>query len=261
MVPKSKMKGIEKTADKQGFNNSFMTTQNIIWFHEVMKWLPDREKPLVFLPCAAARKTRGKNNDLRKFISQSTTHQFLSSITRNKSYERVILSEPLTVIPYALESHPLRPDYNLPVKDLSIQSEWLFIHQLALFLLNVKNQQPTRQRVFYTGARHHYFVLYFANKIAEKPFELIYNIASNGIKDYSKVAGELNTALQEFLKTGNLSWTNEVMCFRSYLKSRGRYTDKKFWARIEMWQNEDLSEVTVCDQEESITGFKQLYVV
>ena len=252
---------LKKTADQPGFNSSFMTTLNIVWFHEVMKWLPDREKPIVFLPCAAARKTRGKNNDSRKFISHSTSHQFLSAITRNEAYELIILSEPLTIIPYALEAHELRPDYNLPVDELSIQSEWIFIHQLSLYLLRVKNSQPTRKEIFYVGARHHYFILHYANELAGNPFEIIYKIPSNGIRDYASAAKEFNQTIQEYINTGELTWVKEKVSLTDHLKSRGRYTDNKFWTEIKMMKKNKYSEIPVCDKEELRTGFEILYNV
>ena len=252
---------LKKTADQPGFNSSFMTTQNIVWFHEVMKWLPEREKEIVFLPCAAARKTRGKNNDSRKFISQSTSHQFLSAITRNNAYEQIILSEPLTIIPYALEGHELRPDYNLPVEELSIQSEWIFIHQLSLYLLYVKNRQPTRKEVFYIGARHHYFILHYANELAGNPFEIIYKIPSNGIRDYASAAREFNQIIEKFINTGELTWVDEKISLTDHTKSRGRYTNNKFWTEIIMMKKNEYSKTHVCGEEELQKGFELLYNV
>ena len=94
----------------------------------------------------------------------------MSAVTRELSFERVILSEPCTIIPYALEGQ--HPDYNLPPGDLSIQSERVFINQLALWLARVKAAQPERQHAYYIGAVHHFFILHFANETAGYPWAI-----------------------------------------------------------------------------------------
>nr|WP_147664672.1 hypothetical protein [Candidatus Prometheoarchaeum syntrophicum] len=111
---KIKKHGIKKLKDHLAKNASFMTPENIRWFNYVlMNWLPPKVGPFVFLPCGCANKTRSEK-DPRKFFSQGMSHQFTSKNTRNENYSRIILSEPLTIIPYSLESHELRLDYNLP---------------------------------------------------------------------------------------------------------------------------------------------------
>jgi hypothetical protein len=67
------------------------------WFARVVNWLPDQAKPLVFLPCGSAAKTRAKFG--KKMISQGLGHQLMSAVTRETAFERVIHSEPLTFIP------------------------------------------------------------------------------------------------------------------------------------------------------------------
>ncbi|MBD3212943.1 MAG: hypothetical protein GF311_10075 [Candidatus Lokiarchaeota archaeon] len=103
----------------------------------------------------------------------------------------MILSEPLTIIPYTLEMHKLRPDYNLPASDLFIQSERVFVNQFALWLLKVKVAQPLRKYIFYVGATHHYFILHFANIVAGSPFELIYEISPRGLATYIVTAKKM----------------------------------------------------------------------
>jgi len=155
---------IKKLEERKGFNNSFLTPANMKWYCYIVNWLPDPLKPLVFLPCGRGEKTRKKY--CKKKISESMTHNFFKAIRENNWFEKVILSEPLTIIPYEKEMHPLRPDYNLPAKDLSIQSERIFINQLALWLLRVKMNQSNREYVYYCGSLHHFFILHFANLIA-----------------------------------------------------------------------------------------------
>lgn len=57
--------------EQPGFNSSFLTPENDAWFNLMLEWLPDPSKPLVFLPCGSAAKTRAKFG--KKFISQGTT--------------------------------------------------------------------------------------------------------------------------------------------------------------------------------------------
>ena len=74
------------------------------------------------------------------------------TIRTDDHLEKVILSKPLTIIHYDIEMPPLRPDYNLPAKDLSIQSGIVFQERVALWLLKLKVQQPERRFVYYIGA-------------------------------------------------------------------------------------------------------------
>lgn len=107
---------------------------------------------------------------LKKMFSHSTTHQFLSAITRCEDFERVVISEPLTIVPYALEGQ--HPDYNVPTEDLTIQDEVAFTIRLGNWLNIVKRKQPKRKYIYYIGGTHHYFVLKQTLEKARKPFKL-----------------------------------------------------------------------------------------
>jgi len=245
-----------------GFNSNFLTPDNMRWFLFVLNWLPDVDEPLVFLPCGSANKTREKFG--KKMISQGMCHQFLSAVTRYPGFERVILSEPLTIIPYKLEDHDLRPDYNLPPEDLSIQSERIFINQLALWLAKVKLAQPNRVNVYYIGAVHHYFILYFANQVAGHPFTIIHEIPAGGIKGFGEAAKHFHDIIIKTEETGVASF-QEPVSLAKVVKSRGRYTNRKFWREVIMEQlegKEDFIQSTeeVTSRDEAINGFIDLYL-
>lgn len=253
-----KMSKLNRLNDLPANNASFMSFENIRWFNFILSWEPNKEKPLVLLPCARANKTRTKQ-DPRKFISRSVSHQFLSAITRNSSFERVILSEPLTIIPYELEDHILRPDYNLPVKELSIQSEWIFMRQLALWLLRVKTVQPSRYYIYYIGAKHHYFILKYSNAIAGSPFKIIYKIPERGILGYSKAANEFVLEINN-LEENNIFPILPEIILEDYLNCRGRYTNKKFWHYILLLQKDKRTRLNVCSKSSFQKGFSELYL-
>ena len=142
----------------EGFNNCFFTNENNSWFVHALFWFPDPLKPLVLLPCGRAEKTRAKYG--RKKISEGFTHNLMKAVRSDDHLEKVIISEPLTIIPYEIEMHPLRPDYNLPARDLSIQSEFTFQIRLGFWLSKLKRRQPERKFIYYVGATHHYFILF-----------------------------------------------------------------------------------------------------
>jgi predicted RNA-binding protein len=250
---------LNKHSDGEGFNNSFLTKTNTIWYHYLLNWFPDKNKPVVFLPCAKAEKTRTNPIfDGRKFISQSTTHQFLSAITRNTEFEHIILSEPAILIPYALEWDKLRPDYNLPVKDLSIQSEIIFITRLSLWLMRLKQEQPNRKIVYYVGGRHHFFILYFALKMAGNPFKVIYEIPERGIRDYSKAAKKLLKKITDFKKLN--IFPNQIFPdIQKHIKRRGRYTVLKWWESINLRHKKETHKLNVSSEIDYKNGFVELY--
>lgn len=252
------MSKLKHLNDLPANNASFMSFENIRWFNFIQSWEPNKEKPLVLLPCARANKTRTEQ-DPRKFISNSVSHQFLSAITRNSNFERVILSEPLTIIPYELEGHILRPDYNLPPDELSIQSEWIFMRQLALWLLRVKTVQPSRDYIYYVGAKHHYFILKYSNEIAGLPFKIIYKIPERGILGYSKAAKEFVFEIND-LENYNILPKLSPVLLEDYLNSRGRYTNKKFWHYILLLQKDKRTKLEVCSESRFKRGFSELYL-
>ena len=256
MMIVKKSKFVKKVKDSPGYNNSFMTTPNLKWFHLIMNWLPDPTKPLVLLPCGKASRTRGI--DGRKYISKSVTHDFLRAVSKNKSYERIIVSEPLILIPYSLESHPDRPDYNLPVRDLSIQSEIIFIHQLSLWFLKVKLLQPERQVIYYVGGKHHYFVIKYALELAGNPFKFVYVVPKHGIKDYAESAQLLDTYIQSYEKSGIIP-NLELVPIDTHQKQRGRYSTLNFWHQIHLLRKDQASTLDVCPSNSYKQGFSSLY--
>jgi hypothetical protein len=243
---KPKKGGLNKRVETPPLNASFLTLENINWWLYISTtFVPALEKRLFFLPCAGALKTRQKNkdrlinghevdaSDTRKFISQSMSHQFMKSIREDSSNECVILSEPLVIIPYQFEADKHRPDYNLPVDFLSIQSEFIFIDRLSQYLLKLKWIQPQRRDIFYFGGAHHYFILHYANLLAsnpltgECPFNIIYYVPKEGIKGFARGSEEFMNNIHQ--------WEKEQMPIlppldiQKELKKRsGRYTHKPF---------------------------------
>ena len=242
-----------------GFNTNFLTPANMSWFNNVaLPWLPDPAKPLVCLPCGSAAKTREKYG--KKMISQGTGHQFLSAITRDDRFERVILSEPCTIIPYPIEGQ--HPDYNLPPADLSIQSERVFINQLALWLARVKVRQPERCFVYYIGPVHHYFVLHFANEAAGRPFHVVHEIPPRGTLDYASSAVKFKDVILTTEAT-RVAPAQEPVLLSKLVAGRGRYTHRAFWAQVLLERRvgseyeQETEPVTTHDQAEQ--GFSYLY--
>jgi hypothetical protein len=219
-----------KHENDQAINASFLTLANLNWWLYIcMNYLPPREKRLMFLPCAGAFKTRNQD-DGRKFISRSTSHQFMKAIREDLQNENIILSEPLTLIPYALEAStdPLRPDYNLPVTLLSIQQEFIFIERVALWLLKIKNTQPDREVIYYFGGSHHYFILHYANKFAGSPFEIIFHVPKAGTAAFGR---ESKTFMEQihFMESAHQYQVPPPLPIENELKKRaGRYTHKPF---------------------------------
>lgn len=246
------MKALIKQPEQAPKNESFMSNENLIWFHFIMNYLPPINKPVVFLPCGSANKTR--KLDGRKYISKGLSHEFMSAITRNDTFCKIILSEPLSLIPYDLESHPLRKDYNLPPDYLSIQSEILFIHNVSLYLARLKTTQPTRQYIYYVGATHHFFILYYANQLAGTPFELIFKIPPKGLTDYASSAKELAIIIQE-----GLTPTMILPSLEDHIKKRGRYTNLRFWKQILLMKKELESTEQINNPNQYQNGFSSIY--
>ncbi|MEX2715087.1 MAG: hypothetical protein Q6370_002180 [Candidatus Sigynarchaeota archaeon] len=250
---------IVKKAELPGFNTSFLTPDNMRWFARVVHWLPDPAKPLVLLPCGSAAKTRAKYG--KKMISRGLGHQLMSAVTRDPSLERVILSEPLTIIPYALEGQ--HPDYNLPPHELSIQGERVFINQLALWLARVHAAQPERRFVYYVGAIHHYFILHYANETAGRPFRLVREVPARGVRDYAAAAKALASTIRAVEATGQAP-VQPPVSLAGLVQGRGRYTHRKFWRSV-LLEALDGDEITrtiepVTTRAEARAGFADLYV-
>jgi len=249
---------ITRQPEQGGFNTSFLTPQNMRWFARVVHWLPDPAKPLVLLPCGSASKTRATYG--KKMISQGLGHQLMSAVTRDPGLERVILSEPLTIIPYALEGQ--HPDYNLPPQDLSIQSERVFINQLALWLARVHAAQPERRFAYYVGAIHHFFILHFANETAGRPFHLVREIPARGVRGYAEAAKALVETIRAAEATGQAP-VQPPVSLASLVQGRGRYTHRKFWRSVLLEALEGdgatRSIEPVTTREQARAGFADLY--
>jgi len=251
--------GLKRQEEQPGFNSNFLTKENMRWFNTIaLPWLPDPLKPLVLLPCGSAAKTREKYG--KKMISHSVGHQLMSAVTTDDRFERVILSEPLTIIPYQLEGQ--HPDYNLPPKDLSIQSERIFINQLGLWLSRVKVSQPERTFIYYLGPIHHYFILYFANEAAGRPFHIVHEVPPRGTAYYSRAADKFK---QVILTTGatHTAPDQAPVSLTKLVSGRGRYTHRAFWREILLERRvgseyKEYSEPVIA-REEAEAGFANLY--
>jgi hypothetical protein len=185
------------------------------------------------------------------------SHNFMSAITYNPKYCKIILSEPLSLIPYELEDHPLRKDYNLPPDYLSIQSEILFIHNVGLYLARLKTMQPQRERIYYLGATHHYFILYFANEFAGHPFEIYHIIPPKGLTDYKQGSLDMVKLIEQCEKEINIQLTKPTL--EDHLKKRGRYTNLRFWTQILLMQKEMESSELINPKTQYQIGFESLY--
>jgi len=252
----------------EGFNNCFFTPENNSWFVHTLFWFPDPLKSLVFLPCGRAEKTRAKYG--RKKISEGFTHNLMKAVRSDGNLEKVIISEPLTIIPYEIEMHPLRPDYNLPAKDLSIQSEFTFQIRLGFWLSKLKRRQPERKFIYYVGATHHYFILFWANALADYPFTIIHEIPPHGIRDYATSAQKLRDMIYNLEDNGIIP-TLKHPNFDQWIKKIGGYSNRKFWESIQLLQKavripksrNDFSKETlkVTNVEEFKQGFDAIYQV
>lgn len=271
----------KKNRDGKPFNATFLTIENIQWFLFVsMNFIPNENKRLIFLPCAGGHKTRGKKRlttsgeihfDHRKFISESTSHQFMKAIRDDPENEKIILSEPLTLIPYdrsneMWESHPLRPDYNLPVECLSVQGEFIFIERLALYLSKLKQIQKWREYIYYFGGAHHFFILHFANKLAGMPFEIIFKVPERGTIDYTKDSNQFMEEIREMERSGIYNIPKPLSLEGELHKRTGRYTHKPFLlALIEAERlGSSKSEIKetrydVCRRNAFVSGFSEIY--
>lgn len=183
----------------------------------------------------------------------------MSRITRNEAYCRVILSEPSTIIPYSAENHELRKDYNLPPDYLSIQSEFIFMRQLALILSKIHASQPKRKLIYYIGGSHHYFILHYANKMIGSPFKLIFKIPARGIRDFASASKEFNQTIIDCETLGIKPDQQEIL-LSDYLSKRGRYTNKAFWKSILILQKDEHSKIDICNKGARNEGFRELYV-
>lgn len=167
------------------FNDDFNNPPNVAWFERVMNEKFDTKKPIVFLPCALAGKTREKYG--KKKISQSMSHQMMSAITRNPYIEKIIMSEPLTVIPYRIEDQ--MPDYEYPPKLLKKRpgQREIFIERLSRFLHKLKDEG--HKKVYLIGGKDRIEILEAANKNVQLPVYIEW--LKTGSTYYSQAAERL----------------------------------------------------------------------
>jgi predicted RNA-binding protein len=162
-------------------NADFYSNQNQEFYIRVLKEFNFKTSlPVVFLPCASV-----------KPISKSRTHCYLSKITRNEKLERIILSEPQSIIPYSLEQ--FCPNYDYPPGQLHAGDRWQMVRRVGIFLHFLWENNEKRERIYYIGAKHHLNVLNDANNIM-KHFKIISIIPERGIRDYASAA-------ETFIKT------------------------------------------------------------
>jgi hypothetical protein len=240
--PKAK-KRAEK-GNEEPYNASFLTLENIRWWLYVSQnYIVPANKRVFFLPCAGGFKTRGKERindqgqtyiDNRKFISESTSHQFMKAIREDPQNECIILSEPCTIIPYCMEKSPMRPDYNLPVDFLSVQSEFIFIDRVSAYLLKLKRMDPERQFIYYFGGAHHYFILHYANLLAadprsgETPFQILFRVPERGTATFAKESTDFMTQIHSWELAQSFPSMDPRPLEAELSKRSGRYTHKPF---------------------------------
>lgn len=137
------------------------------------------KKPIVFLPCAKT-----------KPYSKSLTHSYLSAITRDPNLQKIVISEPLAVVPYELENEI--PYYNFPPKALNKWDRMMFVQRVGIFLYQLKQENPEIEKIYYIGGRHHYEILKEANG---GDLRLTAIIPPRGIRDYAKCAKALHEVI------------------------------------------------------------------
>lgn len=158
-------------------NADFFSKENQTYFtHVLQTYRCDPHKPLVFLPCAST-----------KPISKSRTHCYLSPLTRDDRFEKVIISEPQSVIPYSMED--LCPNYDFPPKDLTVKDREVYIRRIGIFLAKLAEIRSSRI-LWYIGGQHHLDILREAVEI-EKHFIVIGTVPPKGIRDYHRSAKNL----------------------------------------------------------------------
>ncbi len=113
------------------------------------------------------------------------THNFLSAVTRNPHFVKVVISEPLVIVPYELENEA--PPYNYPPKILRKNKEeyQIFVERLHEWFACVL-KKTRRRKYYYIGGRHHLNVILDAKK--DLPLTIVYEIPPRGIRDYAQYA-------------------------------------------------------------------------
>ena len=128
------------------------------------------------------------------------------------------------------------------------------MRQVALVLSILHMKQPRRQRIYYIGGRHHYFILHHANIMIGSPFKIIFRIPIRGICDFGPASREFLSVINE-CETGGIVPKMKEVSLEKYLKSRGRYTHKAFWRQILVMQNDKPSTISICSDRAAMSGF------
>lgn len=149
------------------------------------------KKVIIFLPCAST-----------KPIQNSQTHCFLSPITRTheNSILKVIVSEPLTLIPYRYQKYP---NYDYTPKDLrdDLDEYNIFISRLKKF----KELTPKYIKCYYIGGKHHYEILQKAG------WKINYFKPDNGLIGYKNKAIELQNEIFSDKNTNRLKFSTKFI--------------------------------------------------
>ena len=168
-------------------NASFNSPSNIAWWNRIKNWVPDINKPVVLLPCSRQRP-----------YSKSMTHNFLSAVTREPKFIKVVISEPLVIVPYEFENEI--PNYNYPPEILrkNEQEYQIFVDRLHEWFEYVYNKSK-RKKYYYIGGKHHLDIILKATK--NLPLKIIYELPPRGIRDYAATAQILKKKiLSDFIK-------------------------------------------------------------
>lgn len=159
------------------YNADFLITKHNEFYVRVLKTFNYKtRKPIVFLPCSKT-----------KPYSKSLTHCYLSPITRDPNLERIVISEPLAVVPYSMEG--MAPKYNYPPKDLTPQDRMILIRRVAIFLYILVEENHAIKKIYYIGGKHHYEVLKTA---CPEELDLIALVPPKGIRQYTEYARKLH---------------------------------------------------------------------
>ena len=179
--------------EDQPFNDDFTSEDVLEWWLEVEDY--QLSTPVtILLPCAKATKSN-------KVIQDSVTHKnFAKVLTRwNPGYlEHMIISEPLTIIPYDRRDYP---KYNYPPPLLRLEDTvrrrprdyHLFVTRLQLWL---ERQSHKHLWTWFGSSRefHHPRILQAAWTLKEPLFCVV---PSGGIRDISSSALCLRTIIEK----------------------------------------------------------------
>lgn len=195
---KIRFKEGRKKGNLEMINADFDSPQNLAFQKKFCsEYKLPKDKPLVFVPCASTKKAKGGKIG----YSASPTHCFMTDITKNPNYEKIVLSEPLVMVPYSMENEI--PFYNYPPKAIAKnKKDWdIFVDRTSKALLKLKKDDPKRTKAYYVGSKQHSQILNQANEKAGKPFDIEYSLLKTG-NDHKARAKDLDETIQKNLKKG-----------------------------------------------------------